>query len=94
MKVLIVGDPARYEKFDPHLPCRDQVQCIFCPRGSDNAALLSAGADAQALLLDAISPADAALIAAMPNLKLIHWPGGSTCATTPAPTPPPWPSRA
>ena len=72
MKVLIVGDPARYEKFNPHLPCRDQVQCIFCPRGSDNAALLSAGADAQALLLDAISPADAALIAAMPNLKLIH----------------------
>ena len=34
MKVLIIGNPDRYEKFRPDLPVYDQCEKTFCPRGT------------------------------------------------------------
>lgn len=72
MKVLIVGSRDRYEKFLPESIRQRDIELFFAPRGSSNEELLALAPDAQVLLLDAISPADDDLMAAMPNLKLIH----------------------
>ena len=72
VKILVEGTRARYEKFLPQDAPLDRVELAFCGRGSSNAELLAAGGDAQILCVDAISPVDAALIAKMPNLRLIH----------------------
>ena len=72
MKVLIIGNPDRYEKFRPDLPVYDQCEKTFCPRGTSDPELLDAAGDAQVILADAISPVSAYVIDHMPNLKLIH----------------------
>ena len=71
-KALIVGSRDRYEKFLPDNAPTDRLDLCFCPRGSTNEVLLQAGGDADILCVDAISPVDAALIAGMPRLRLIH----------------------
>ncbi len=72
MKVLIIGNQDRYEKFRPDLPVYDQSEKIFCPRGASDQTLLEAAADADVILADAISPVSAYVIEHMPNLKMIH----------------------
>ena len=42
MKVLIIGNPNRYEKFRPDLPVYDQCEKTFCPRGTSDPELLDA----------------------------------------------------
>lgn len=71
-KILIEGAKARYEKFMPKDAPLGRVELAFCGRGSSNDDLLAAGREADVLCVDAISPVDAALIAAMPNLRMIH----------------------
>ena len=72
MKILIEGNPERYAKFRPNLPVFDQVEMVFCPRGTSNGDRLRLGGDAEILLVDAISTVDGALIRAMPDLRMIH----------------------
>ncbi len=71
MKVLIIGDKARYLKF---LPSRGipEFEPVFCKRDASQETLLKAGKDAEILFADAIAPVSGELIRQMPRLKLIH----------------------
>lgn len=72
MKILIIGAQERYEKYLPNLPFIRQQELIFRDKESSEEELLAAVPDAGILFVDAITPVSAALIARMPNLKLIH----------------------
>lgn len=72
MKVLIMGNRDRYEKFLPEKIRNGDFQLVFAARDCPNEKLLELAGDAQVLLADAISRVDRDLIHAMPNLKLIH----------------------
>jgi hypothetical protein len=72
MKILIIGDRARYEKFRPADGIYDRCEKVFCRRGTADSELLSEGADADVIFADAVSPVSAHLISQMPNLKMIH----------------------
>ena len=82
MKLLIIGNKERYEKFRPDLPIYDESEKIFCPRGTSDQDLLKDGRDADVILADAITPVSAQLIGQMPNLKMIH-----SCLLYPSPSP-------
>ena len=72
MKVAILGDEKRYARFLPNGGIQDSAEVIYLPRDAENALVLEKAGDADVLLADAISKVDAALISAMPNLKMIH----------------------
>lgn len=72
MKILIVGSRDRYERFLPEKIRSGAFHLVFAPRGSSNEQLLELAADADVILADAISRVDQPLMAAMPNLKLVH----------------------
>lgn len=72
MKLFVIGDRERAEKYRPKSSFTETVEVVVCPRESSEEELLAAGADADFLLADAISPVRRSLIARMPKLKLIH----------------------
>lgn len=72
MKVLIMGNRDRYEKFLPEAIRNEDFRLIYTARDCPNEQLLQQAGDADVLLADAISRVDRDLIYAMPNLKLIH----------------------
>jgi phosphoglycerate dehydrogenase-like enzyme len=72
MKMLVIGNQARYEKFLPKNHMLQQLDVVFCPLGTADAVLLEKAADAEILVADAIARVGEDLIASMPNLKLIQ----------------------
>lgn len=84
MKLLVIGNERRVEKFAPALPIVHEVDVVVKPVGTSDDELLTAASDADFLLADAIAGVSARLIAGMPNLKLIHSEGvaynGINCA--------------
>lgn len=72
MKILIIGDKKRYEKFKPANDIYTQSEKIFCALGTSDEDLLSAASDAEVILADAIAKVSGDLICRMPNLKMIH----------------------
>lgn len=72
MKVLVIGDRGRYEKYRPPQLRFEDYHTVFLPRGTEDARLLAEGGDAGAILADAISPVGGSLIDAMSSLRLIH----------------------
>lgn len=72
MKILILGDQARYETYLPNLPFLHQQELVFFPVGTPDEALLRQAPDAEILFADAIAEVSAHLIAGLPKLKLIH----------------------
>ena len=72
LKILIEGNQARYEKFYPDLQVIKESQLLFCDRGTEISKMLQVGADAEILLVDAISIVKRELIEQMPKLKMIH----------------------
>lgn len=72
MKVMIAGNPARYEKFMPQEVERRGIELVYTPRDATNEERLAVGRDADVILADAISTVDGALISQMPNLKMVH----------------------
>ena len=72
MKILIIGSKDRYDIFDPEIEVKKNAELVFAGRGTPDDALLAAGADANVLFADAISPVSRYLIENMPQLKLIN----------------------
>ena len=73
MKLLVVGDERRFEKFLPDMPVVRQVEAVVVPRGASDAEIAErAGGDADFLVMDAITPAGAGLMDALPSLKVVH----------------------
>ncbi|MDR1015001.1 MAG: 2-hydroxyacid dehydrogenase [Coriobacteriales bacterium] len=72
MKLLVIGDRARVEKYLPALEVTEQVERVVVARGTSDEDMFEAASDADFVLADAISPVSAALIDHMPKLRLIH----------------------
>lgn len=73
MKALIIANQDRFEKYRPvDMPILQDVEPVFCPRGSSDGELLAAARDADFIAADPMATVSAALIRGMPNLKLIH----------------------
>ena len=72
MKLLVIGDKERTEKYLPDVAITRETEIVVAQRGASNEELLALASDADFIMADAIAPVDAELIAAMPNLKLIH----------------------
>lgn len=72
MKLLVIGDEARVQKYLPDLPLAREVEIVVAARGTSDEELLALAGDADFILADAISPVSAHLIESMPNLKLVH----------------------
>jgi phosphoglycerate dehydrogenase-like enzyme len=72
MKILVIGNRDRYEKFAAGELARREGAIVFCGRGAGDEELLDAAKDAEIILADAIAPVSGNLIEKMPNLKMIH----------------------
>ena len=72
MKILILGDQARYEKYMPVLPFIRQQELVFLDKSSSLDAVLAAAPDAAILFVDAITAVPSEWIQALPQLKMIH----------------------
>ena len=73
MKILVIGNEERYQKFMPKdLDVLNHFTIVFCPLGTSNEDILKVAADADGIAADAIATIDGALIKQMPNLKIIH----------------------
>ena len=72
MKLLVIGDEKRFQKYLPDLPIVKEVSTVVVPRGSADDEIASIAADADFIVADAVSPVSAHLMERMPNLKLVH----------------------
>jgi phosphoglycerate dehydrogenase-like enzyme len=82
MKILIIGNRNRYEKFSPDELLDPNHEITFFPRGAkdeeiaggakDAAAKMAGARMADIILADAIAPVSRALIEALPGLRMIH----------------------
>ncbi|MDR1183669.1 MAG: hypothetical protein LBK67_02600 [Coriobacteriales bacterium] len=72
MKLLIIGDEARVNKYLPELEVVREVERVVVARGVADEAILGVAADADFIMADAISPVSARLIKGMEHLRLIH----------------------
>lgn len=72
MKVLVLSEKSRYEKFNPDTPTVHAAELIFADRLASEEEWLAAGADAEVLFATPVTPVSVYLIERMPNLKMIH----------------------
>ena len=72
MKLLVIGSKDRVEKYLPDLPITREVETVVVERGASDEDILQVAADADFIMVDAITPVSARLIGGMPDLKLIH----------------------
>lgn len=72
MKILVIGNRDRYEKYMPDMEIVKQVELIFCSRNTPEEELLEKGKDAEMILADAIAPVRRQLMEQMPNLRVVH----------------------
>ena len=72
MKLLVIGDEKRFEKFLPALDIVKQVEAVVAKRGMPDDEIVAQVGDADFIVADAISPVGPQLMDAFPSLKLIH----------------------
>lgn len=73
MKVLVIGNEARYKKFmPPDLNVLNHFEVVFHAMGTSNADILKNAKGVEIIAADAIAKIDRELIEGMPDLKLIH----------------------
>lgn len=72
MKLLVIGDEKRFNKYLPDLPIVDEVETIVVGRGTPDDEIVKAAGDVDFIAADAVSPVSAQLMDAFPSLKLIH----------------------
>lgn len=72
MKLLVIGDEKRFEKYLPALPIVDEVECAVVARGTSDEQILSQVTDVDFIVADAVSPVSERLIDSLPSLKLVH----------------------
>ena len=72
MKILVFGPKNRYDTYRPALADELGAELVFHRPEESYLQAAQANADAPVLFVDAITDVDAAIMDAMPNLKLIH----------------------
>ena len=75
MKALILSPRGRYDLYAPDTPSRRKAELIFQPRTGTEAEWLSAGADAEVLVVTPVTDIRRELMEQMPNLRLIQCDG-------------------
>lgn len=71
MKILVIGKEGRLQKnADPAVYARHEF--VYVPNGADDETILSAGRDAEIIIVDAMGKVTANVIRQMPKLKMIH----------------------
>lgn len=72
MRLLVIGDKARFDKFLPSMDIVNRVETIVIERGTPESEIAARIDDADFIVADAISPVGATLMDAFPSLKLVH----------------------
>ena len=72
MKLLVIGDRNRFEKYLPDLAITREVESVVVNRGATDEEIVAVTPDADFIVADAISPVTDSLMARLPNLKLVH----------------------
>lgn len=72
MKVMVIGNRERYEKYAPDSEAASQVEMVYFPLGTEDRVLLESCKDAQGLVVDAIGKVSGELIQGLPDLKWIQ----------------------
>ncbi|MBO4352821.1 MAG: 2-hydroxyacid dehydrogenase [Eggerthellaceae bacterium] len=72
MKLLVIGDEKRFNKYLPDLDIVSQVESVVAPRGTADDDIVERVGDVDFIVADAISPVSAQLMDALPSLKLVH----------------------
>ena len=72
MKLLVIGDEKRFNKYLPDLDIVSRVETVVAPRGATDEEIIAMAGDADFIVADAISPVSARLMDAFPSLKLVH----------------------
>lgn len=72
MKLAVIANKDRFERYQPDLPIVGEVEQAVFENGTPDEGVLASAADADFLMVDAITPVSARLIEGMPNLKLVH----------------------
>ena len=72
MKLLVIGDPDRFEKYKPDMSVVRETDVVVVRRGTPDGEILEMASDADCIAADAVSPVSRTLMQGMPNLKLVH----------------------
>lgn len=72
MKILVIGNEQRYQKYLPELPITKDAKIVYCPRDTTDDILISKGRECQALLIDPTVKLNPEVILNMPKLKIIQ----------------------
>lgn len=72
MRLLVIGDEKRFEKYLPAFSIVDDVEKVVVPRGTADEEIIGKIDDADFIAADAVSPVSSALMDAFPSLKLVH----------------------
>lgn len=72
MKILILGPKSRYDAYAPDFLSQLSLELAFLEQYSSAEQAAKQNADAQCLLVDAITPVSAELMDLLPQLKMIH----------------------
>ncbi|MDR2500426.1 MAG: hypothetical protein LBD37_05020 [Treponema sp.] len=72
MKIAIIGNRDRYEKFSSQALSNPDYDLVFLPRDTGYAEALTHASDAEVIVADAIAVVSRNLIQGMPRLRMIH----------------------
>ncbi|MBR0405007.1 MAG: hypothetical protein IJI68_07375 [Eggerthellaceae bacterium] len=72
MRVLVIGDEKRFEKYLPDLEIVEKAESVVVGRGMPDAEIIAAVGDVDVVVADAISPVSETLMDSLPSLKLVH----------------------
>lgn len=72
LKILILGPKSRYDAYAPDFLSQLSLELAFLEQYSSAEQAAKQNADAQCLLVDAITPVSAELMDLLPQLKMIH----------------------
>ena len=72
MRLLVIGDEKRFEKYLPSLEIVDEVEKVVVSRGTPDEDIIARLDDVDFIAADAVSAVSATLMDALPSLKLIH----------------------
>ena len=72
MKIAFLSNPERLDKFCPPEAMPDWAELVHIGPKYTAADVIAKAGDAEGIIVDAVLPVDAEMIAGMPKLKLIH----------------------
>lgn len=72
MKILVLGNQKRYEKYMPDMALTKNSEIIYCACGTAEEEIVERGKEADVIFADAMGYVTRFIIEHLPNLKLIH----------------------